>query len=220
MRLMQLLNVNIRRGTGWRRLHLLTMNGCLPLISSQTTVSFFHNGLRGTRKNIPEVYQNMAFKSVYHFPYIRLAGVVSRMKIYQTALTFIAVPSVSAMYLLGSVSQKALTMTIGIATLAGVMLYIMSYLFRRVLGIIAISDDGNVVRFSHMTFWGNRTDVYVPTENIVPLSDYCTNAKDIYIPLKTYDSSDVLYMSFVLGKILDYDSFQKIFGNFAYLKNR
>lgn len=42
----------------------------------------------------------------------------------------------------------------------------MGELFRRIVGMIFISRDSELVRFAHLSFWGRRHDFVVPIEDI------------------------------------------------------
>jgi len=152
------------------------------------------------------------FNVFYRFPYITVARFVSRLKLYQTAVTVIAIPPTVYYYSIGVIGFDYCISVFAISTFAMVMLYIFANFFQRVVGLVAISNDKELVRLSHLTFFGGRNDVIVPVGDIVPLSDTNEMWADIFVKVRRYSTTDTLYMSLMLGEVEHAESFQKVFG--------
>ncbi|NXF03014.1 TM186 protein, partial [Smithornis capensis] len=152
------------------------------------------------------------FKLVYRFPGIKYCRVLSRLKLLQTATTMVLLPPICHLYLQGQVSQGIFLYTTGITVFAGAMLYGMSYFFRRIIGLIYLSETGQTVRVAHLTFWGRRNDIYCPIETVVTLDEVGDSKEELLLQFKRYNSTDILYFTVKYGQILDREKFIQIFG--------
>ncbi|XP_035195712.1 transmembrane protein 186 [Oxyura jamaicensis] len=152
------------------------------------------------------------FKVVYRFPGIKYCRVLSRLKLLQTATTLAVLPPVCYLYLQGQVSQTVLLYTTGIAFFAGVMLYGMSYFFRRIIGFIYLSETGRTVRVAHLTFWGRRNDIYCPLETVMTSNEAGDVKGEVLLQFKRYNSKDTLYFTTKYGQVVDRQKFREIFG--------
>ena len=133
------------------------------------------------------------YELVYKFPYIVPVRVVSRLKIYQTAVTLAAVPFVHMAVQNGQIMPESATAATVAASMALATLYYISYITRRLVGLIAIDKSRCNVKVARMTFWGNHRDVTAPIDTIIPLSECRGSPTDIYTDLKTYDGNVNLY---------------------------
>ncbi|KFQ02107.1 Transmembrane protein 186, partial [Leptosomus discolor] len=152
------------------------------------------------------------FRLVYRFPWIKYCRVLSRLKLVQTATTVVMLPPICYLYLQDQVSQNILLYTTDIAIFAGAMLYGMSYFFRRIIGLIYLSETGRTVRVAHLTFWGRRNDIYCPTETVMTLDEVGDSKGELLLQFKRYNSTDVLYFTIKFGQIVDRQKFAQIFG--------
>ena len=154
------------------------------------------------------------FKNFYRFQYIRFFRFLSRLKIYQTGLTVVFIPPTVYCYSVGLVGIEACMGSIGLSAFAMTLLYFAGNFFRRIVGLVALSSDEQIVRISRLTFWGNRRDIFVSPSDIVPISDLPDNVNDPYIKLRLYNSKDVLYLTLRYGIVVDPVSFAKVFGHY------
>lgn len=168
------------------------------------------NAFTGSKDNV----KNTEFRVCYRFPYIRLARFLSRLKIYQTAATVMTIPPVFYCYSAGLVGIESCAGAVCICSLAMTLLYVAGNFFRRLVGLVALSNDERTVRISRLTFWGNRHDIYVAPDEIVPLGEYEDNFSDAYAKLRFYSTPDVLYMFLRYGAIVDRSIFAKVFGSY------
>ncbi|KFP75798.1 Transmembrane protein 186, partial [Apaloderma vittatum] len=152
------------------------------------------------------------FTLVYRFPWIKYCRVLSRLKLLQTATTTLLLPPICYLYLQDQVSQSVLCYTTGVACFAGAMLYGMSYFFRRIIGLIYLSETGCTVKVSHLTFWGRRKDIYCPVEAVVTLDETGDSKGELLLQFKRYNSTDILYFTTRFGQIVDRQKFTQIFG--------
>ncbi|NXA37446.1 TM186 protein, partial [Eudromia elegans] len=152
------------------------------------------------------------FHLVYRFPGIRYCRVLSRLKLLQTALTAAALPPVCYLHALGQVPAAAPLYAGGVAALAGAMLYGMSYFFRRIIGLIYLSESGGTVKVAHLTFWGRRRDVVCPLRSVVAPGALGDGPREPLLQFRRHDSADVLYFTLKYGEIVDRERFARIFG--------
>lgn len=155
-----------------------------------------------------------AFEVVFKFPHIILIRALARFKIYQSAVMLSGVPLVHSAVKEGYLtSDSAFQIYLGAGAALGT-LYCISNIVRKLVCLISIHNDMKHVRLARMTFWGNRRNVIVPIESIVPLSEVGRSSHDIYTDLKTYDGSVKLYIPLTKAGIHDLENFEYIFGKF------
>ncbi|XP_035376902.1 transmembrane protein 186 isoform X2 [Electrophorus electricus] len=149
---------------------------------------------------------------IYAFPAIKGLRVLSRLKIIQTGITVVILPAVGYFYLQGQVSLTLLSYATGVAAFAAIMLCVMSYYIRRVVGMMYLDHTHTTLKVSHLSFWGHRRDVYLPVSDVMTLGDTGDSLGETVLRLKRYSSSDVLYFSTRLGRVVDERGFEKVFG--------
>ncbi|NWH82820.1 TM186 protein, partial [Piaya cayana] len=154
------------------------------------------------------------FRLVYRFPGIKYCRVLSRLKLLQTSITVATLPPICYLYLQEQVSQNILLYTTGIVLSAGAMLYSMSYFFRRIIGLIYLSETGRTVKVAHLTFWGKRNDIYCPIETVMTLDETGDSKGELLLQFRRYNSEDILYFTIRFGQIVDRQKFTHIFGEF------
>lgn len=152
------------------------------------------------------------FDVVYRFPGIKYCRVLSRLKLLQTATTLLVLPPVCYLHLQQQLPQAVLLYTAGIAIFAGVMLYGMSYFFRRIIGLIYLSRSGRTVKVAHLTFWGRRNDICCPLEKVMTLDEVGDARGELLLRFRRYDSTEILYFTIKYGQIVDRQKFLQIFG--------
>lgn len=92
------------------------------------------------------------------------------------------------------------------------MLYTISYYVQRVVGMMYLDDTHTTLKVSHLSFWGHRRDTYLPASDIMTLGDAGDSPGEVILRLKRYSCSDTLYFSTRLGRMLDKNGFEKVFG--------
>lgn len=188
-----------------------TLNSCIPCIYSA------HNRLTRTVSTEAKPVEGHAsaasFTTVYRFNYIVHLKVLARLKIYQTVFTLVAVPQAFYLHSSGDLSTQMLYASAGLASLACIMLYVMSFSIRKVVGILAMSDDNMNVKISHLSFWGKRKDILCDVSDIVPLADMSESPTHVYVKLKRYSTSTDLNLFVRHGRITDISKLQNILGS-------
>ncbi|KAA0712357.1 Transmembrane protein 186 [Triplophysa tibetana] len=162
------------------------------------------------------LYSDQASKKynlIYAFPPIKGLRALSRLKLMQTGITVILLPTVYYLYLQGQASVTLLTYTTGIAVFAGIMLYSISHYVRRVVGMMYLDSAKTTLKVSHLTFWGHRRDIYLPVSDVMTLGDAGDTKGEPILHFKRYSSSDSMYFSTRLGRVVDKDAFEKVFGS-------
>uniref|UniRef100_A0A3P9ALV8 Transmembrane protein 186 n=2 Tax=Esox lucius TaxID=8010 RepID=A0A3P9ALV8_ESOLU len=152
------------------------------------------------------------YNLIYSLPHMKILRTVSRLKLLQTGITMVVLPPVFYMYLHGDASYFLVTYSTGIAAFAAVMLYTASYYLRRVIGKMYLDESQTMLKVSHMTFWGRRKDEYLQVTDVMTLGDTGDSAVEPILKLKRYSSSETLYFSIKLGRVVDRQAFEKVFG--------
>ncbi|XP_074485286.1 transmembrane protein 186 [Sebastes fasciatus] len=152
------------------------------------------------------------YTMIYTLPHIKLLRAVSRLKLLQTAITVVILPPVYYLYLHGDVSFFLVSYTTGIALFAGVMLYTASHFFRRVVGMMYLDPSQTTLKVSQLTFWGRRHDIYMPVSDVMTIADTGDFASETIVKLKRYSSPQTLFFSTHLGRVVDKQGFEKVFG--------
>ncbi|CAM4654973.1 unnamed protein product [Leuciscus chuanchicus] len=155
------------------------------------------------------------FNLMYAFPAIKGLRALSRLKLMQTGITVVLLPAVYYLYLQGQASGMLVSYTTGIAVFAGFMLYSISHYVRRVVGMMYLDSTQTVLKVSHLTFWGHRRDVYVPVSDVMTLGDSGDTKGEPILCLKRFSSSDTMYFSTRLGRVVDRNAFEKVFGSLS-----
>ncbi|KAK2490555.1 hypothetical protein MC885_020679 [Smutsia gigantea] len=158
------------------------------------------------------------FRMVYRFDAIRAVGVLSRLKVAQTALTVMALPPGLYCYSQDLMAFNALCLAGGIAGFALAMLYWMSYFFRRLVGILYVNDSGTVLRVAHLTFWGQRQDTYCSMADVIPLTETKDRPQEVFVRIQQYSGKQTFYLTLRYGRILDRERFTQVFGRLDTLK--
>jgi len=152
------------------------------------------------------------YQLVYRFPYIRPTRFLARLKIYQTLVTVACAPLIQAAVSRGELDSEVGTTVLTASCLALGTLYCLSNISRKLVCIISIDEEKQLVRLGRLTFWGNRRNIIEPVENIVPLSEINVSYKDVYTDIKTYNGSVNLYLPIRFGGVHNVDQFHHIFG--------
>ncbi|KAI7791466.1 putative transmembrane protein 186 [Triplophysa rosa] len=153
------------------------------------------------------------YNLIYAFPAIKGLRALSRLKLMQTGITVILLPTVYYLYLQGQASVTLLTYSTGIAVFAGIMLYSISHYVRRVVGMMYLDSTQTTLKVSHLTFWGHRRDIYLPVSDVMTLGDAGDTKGEPILRFKRYSSSDSMFFSTRLGRVVDKDAFEKVFGS-------
>lgn len=149
---------------------------------------------------------------VYRFDAIRAFGLLSQLKVAQTALTVVALPPGCYWYSQGLLTLSNLYLAGGVAAFALSMLCWMSHFFRRLVGILYVNESGTVLRVAHLTFWGWRQDTYCPVADVIPFTDTADRPQEVFVRLQQYSGKQTFYLTLRYGRILDRERFAKVFG--------
>ncbi|KRX96885.1 WW domain-containing protein, partial [Trichinella pseudospiralis] len=132
---------------------------------------------------------------LYRFKWMPIIASISRIKLAQTVLSVIFVPVAYSAYQHKQISLNQLYILVFICVFALFMLFVMSGIFRRLIGVVSLDESRNVIRIGHLTFWGARRNVEIPLEDLTPLSDVNFRPGDVYAAIRRYsDSKFYLYL--------------------------
>ncbi|KAG8513437.1 Transmembrane protein 186 [Galemys pyrenaicus] len=165
-----------------------------------------------TSKEKPASPEAEKFQMVYRFDAIRAFGVLSQLKLAQTALTVVALPPGWYWYSQGLMTFNSLCLAGGIAGFALTMLCWMSYFFRRLVGILYVNEAGTVLRVAHLTFWGWRQDTYCPVADVIPFTESQDRPQELFMRIQQYSGKQTFYLTLRYGRVLDRERFSRVFG--------
>ncbi|VDP18882.1 unnamed protein product [Soboliphyme baturini] len=121
---------------------------------------------------------------IYRFKLITVIAAISKIKILQTALTVVLVPVAWKQYMDAAQSPTLVLIISFAAVVALVMLYVVTALTRRTIGVISKHWLQSVVRIGYLDFWGFRRNIIVPIEDLVPLTDISYDKRGAYLKLE------------------------------------
>lgn len=78
-----------------------------------------------------------------------------------------------------------------------------------------LDSTQTILKVSHLTFWGHRRDIYVPVSDVMTLGDTGDTKGEAILRMKRYSSSDTMFFSTRLGRVVDKDAFGKVFGSLS-----
>uniref|UniRef100_A0A5S6QH61 Transmembrane protein 186 n=1 Tax=Trichuris muris TaxID=70415 RepID=A0A5S6QH61_TRIMR len=182
--------------------------------------SSFRLGQRSPVIKLPAAHVGSSFvanghswQPIYRFKWIALASAVSRLKLVQTAFTTLLVPVAAVAFQNGAISLIDLSCVVSVALFALIMLYVMSYGLRRIIGVVSVDSVASVIRIGYLDFWGRRRNVIVPIDDVVPLSDANVAPNDFWAPVRRYsDTTFLLYLPLRQIEIVDMHKFCSVFG--------
>ena len=137
----------------------------------------------GERLKMNTTHQKQ-FRVFYRLPQIILIRLFSRLKIFQTGITVALVPWTYYLKHQGLVEPSTFVYTISLSAFATFMLFTISQVSQRFIGLGAYDWSTDTVRLSHMTFWGHRKDLFVPLQDLIPPSDVGENTSDVFFKVK------------------------------------
>ncbi|XP_077989365.1 transmembrane protein 186-like [Glandiceps talaboti] len=201
-----------------------------PWIKSNTRLFCFQNGLFSkssgtpTGKNVSTITKapgkppasNLStpaeYTVIYKLPFIRALRSFSRVKLAQTAFTILLLPPLAFMKMEGIISSDTLKYSVYLAVLAMVLLYSMSYFLRRIIGVMAVNNKMDVLRVSHLTFWGRRHNFEVPISDVKPLTEVGDKQIETLRKFQLYSSNQTLYYTLRFGLVTNREKFEAVFG--------
>lgn len=172
----------------------------------------------GTRKgNVQNVMDTSMtskdYRVLYRFPYIRVGGIVNKLKKHLTVVTAAGVPTSALLKLMDFISIDTMTAFITLGGVSCCALYSVGIIFYKLVGALYLSSDSSTIKISYLDFWGKRVDIFCPVSDVVPFSEISERSGDIYINLRRYSTPQTLHFTLRFGTVLDTELFTDVFGN-------
>lgn len=176
------------------------------VLRQKTLLSPHSIAIRCSSQNQLDRKTSTEFEPVYKLPFIVTARIICRLKLYQTVIVLgLAGTSIA--------TQADLLIPLSLCTVSLAMLGTMGEFFRKLIGIIYVNPATYEVKIAHLTFWGNRKDVYYHMNEIIPPVDNGENLSDTYVKLAFVDKSiSPLYLSVKHGHVINKELFDKVIG--------
>lgn len=162
---------------------------------------------------------------IYRLPYLLKFRSVIRFKIYLTAASLAACSYRASLLIMGNHEVDLAPATIlSLVTLCG-LVFVGDY-FRRIICQIYATNDLKYVRICRFSFFGNRRDLVLPVDCVIPLTELNATARIavMKVRFKMPDKIDLehdeiefynqgLLLPMRLGGVIDQDKFSKVMGN-------
>ncbi|KDR12186.1 hypothetical protein L798_14005 [Zootermopsis nevadensis] len=150
---------------------------------------------------------------LYRFPYVRVGGVVNKLKKHITAVTVAGVPASVLLQLMNVISTETMIVFITVGGVTCCALYSVGIIFHKLVGSIYLSSDSSTVKISYLNFWGKRVDVFCPLSDVVPFSEMSEKSTDPYVILRRYSTPQKLHFTIRYGTVLNPKRFTDVFGD-------
>lgn len=160
---------------------------------------------------VPDVNNPQDWVTVYRFDQIKTAQILCRAKVWQTFITGGFLSSSAYAYLVGSSHLEPLINTSAVCSFACVMLYIFGNIFNKIIGFAYVSYDKKWLKISHLTFWGKRSNIKMPIEDLEPLPTDSSSARMYQVMYRKTVPRFRLFLPLLHCRIYDIDMFELSF---------
>ncbi|KAK9885463.1 hypothetical protein WA026_010958, partial [Henosepilachna vigintioctopunctata] len=135
---------------------------------------------------------NNGYVTVYKFPYIKHAFVLSKLKKYQMYLTATGIPILSILAQQGIIVADAIPATIYYCVGMYTLFFTTSLMSRNLIGFIYFNKEKNQVKVAYLDFWGNRREKEMQLTDIIPLSESGRNylTDYLYTPFQQFSDKE------------------------------
>lgn len=177
-----------------RWIHHISLSSCRPVA-----------GLHAAMTSKPHPQTEEEVKVFYRWPTIRHFRLLSRSKLYQVVLMSLLLPPATAAYHHGSLAGHTLAAAYSAAGGTLIFLLSLSHLATKVIGQMAYLPATHQVRISTLTFLGDRRDIVVDPQHILPGED-----RGPLQGLEIVGRAGILRYSVRYGQITDADIMEHI----------
>lgn len=148
----------------------------------------------------------------YRWPTMRHFVFISRLKLYQVSGMLVLLVPMTVWHHVGTVDLSTLTFAWAAAAGTTGVFAVLSKLFTRCVGELALVTHSGDIRVSTLTFMGRRKDVVIPADSIVPYSDTANRLSSPFQRLELTNSSHTYWYSMRYGKVLNTDIMAMVTG--------
>ncbi|XP_061397783.1 transmembrane protein 186 [Musca vetustissima] len=154
------------------------------------------------------------WRTIYRLPLIRLASAFNRVKIPYGVFNAISIPVAFALEQASQLPASTATLVGAVGLTSWMTLSICSLLTKNLVGIIYINDNNDKMKLAYIDFWGNRNDVVIDLDDLMPESEKKRPSKfDFYQTLTLCSNDQVKYKLLQrFGQVEDPETFVAIFG--------
>ncbi|KAH8279403.1 hypothetical protein KR026_009099 [Drosophila bipectinata] len=155
------------------------------------------------------------WRTIYSLPSIRLVAALSRLKVYQGAVTVAGLPIAFALGQTGQLGTDVFGIyaAIGISGLA--TLSLVSLAARNLVGFIYINEQQDLLKLAYVDFWGRRKETLVDTEDLLPNWEQSTASRlRFVVPIGLRSDPKQRYKLLNrFGQVSDPELFEGLFGS-------
>ncbi|XP_062507634.1 transmembrane protein 186-like [Corticium candelabrum] len=149
---------------------------------------------------------------VYKFPWMKHLRFISRLKQFQAGCVILLIFPISYWHHQGLLDDFNVVAGVTAATATTIMLFIISYFSRRIVGELRFHPHTGMVQLSTLTFWSRRQNQAFHCSDIIPMSETQSNTAKTWQKLEIFDHSDIYLYSLRLGKIYHQELLRQLLG--------
>ncbi|CAF0890591.1 unnamed protein product, partial [Didymodactylos carnosus] len=150
------------------------------------------------------------FYLIYRFPYQVQLRQIQFIKLGQCFGLAVFLPYYTYAYYLGTVTTFNFYLGLGIVGMSLVSLFSFGYFATRLICYLYTTPLCERVIITYVDFFGRRTDMEIPTIDIVPINEIETPDR-FFLPFKRYSLQGIMYYSLKWGDIFDRPRFNRVF---------
>ncbi|KAH8353961.1 hypothetical protein KR067_006191 [Drosophila pandora] len=155
------------------------------------------------------------WRTIYSLPSIRLVAALSKLKVYQGAITVAGLPIAFALGQTGQLTTDVFGIyaAIGVSGLA--TLSLVSLAARNLVGFIYINEQQDLLKLAYVDFWGRRKETLVDTEDLMPNWEQSTASRlKFVVPISLRSDPKQRYKLLNrFGQVSDPELFEGLFGS-------
>ena len=146
----------------------------------------------------------------YRWPTMRHFRFISRLKLYQVSGMLLLLVPMTLWHHVGTVDLSTLTFAWAAAAGTTGVFAVLSKVFTRCVGELALVTHSGDIRVSTLTFMGRRKDVVIPANSIIPYNDTANRLSSPLQRLELTNSSQAYWYSIRYGQVLNTDVMAKV----------
>ncbi|KAF7491137.1 Transmembrane protein [Sarcoptes scabiei] len=155
------------------------------------------------------------WETIYRFPYIVPCRIFAKVKFYMTVIVIGVFPIFYALQT--DIFMQNMMKIIGGSFFSLGAMYLFGNIFRRLIGSIYVSKSNpELIRISHLTFFGNRSELLIPRHDVLMLSDSNPDLRSHLWAIKSLNknSKATLFMfNIKFGGVMNRERFIELFGS-------
>jgi len=154
---------------------------------------------------------SVLWENLLRFDYIPVVVFLNRLKIAQTVLTFMLLPTVAHMCFIAQTEPvETFYLVTAMTALAAVMLLVITRISQRIVMLLYVNPERTRLRVSHLSFWGFRRETYYDLSEFQPVSLTKDDWNEMYVRLRLPERGYHLYIAPRYATVPDQRTFMEL----------